>query len=323
VRLLLCVAVGVVFLGVNYLFNVNQELLVRSKIERAKESLNFSDDFIRELASLKESTSLVPDSAALLPNLIINKVLITKKLIQVDGEEFDLELKVKLKRINDRLVQIVGDNKNELMFFSEKKFNPSLPIELVNLKTSERLIVSLEPPKVVAKKDVHQSVSMKSFSRSKNEIKKGVRLFEGDLDIYQAIIPKFSKAPLRGSLVSGAISVNAGSLESLDIEVRNLRGEVKELSFNYSEIKDGGVFSFEDLGIESFGILSNDGEKGIRVRFSTGRFAGAIISFGEMSNSGSPNLPEEEVIKLNEQARSDFKKRALSNEFVQESQIRL
>lgn len=322
-RLLLCVAVGVVFLGVNYLFNVNQELLVRSKIERAKESLNFSDDFIRELASLKESTSLVPDSAALLPNLIINKVLITKKLIQVDGEEFDLELKVKLKRINDRLVQIVGDNKNELMFFSEKKFNPSLPIELVNLKTSERLIVSLEPPKVVAKKDVHQSVSMKSFSRSKNEIKKGVRLFEGDLDIYQAIIPKFSKAPLRGSLVSGAISVNAGSLESLDIEVRNLRGEVKELSFNYSEIKDGGVFSFEDLGIESFGILSNDGEKGIRVRFSTGRFAGAIISFGEMSNSGSPNLPEEEVIKLNEQARSDFKKRALSNEFVQESQIRL
>jgi len=313
---LLCVTVGAVFLGVNYLLNVNQELLVRSKIERSKESLNFSDDFIRELASLKESTSLVPESAAVLPNLIINKALITKKLIQVDGEEFDLELKVKLKRVNDRLVQIVGDNKNELMFFSEKKFNPSFPIELVNLKTREKLIVSLALPKIIAKNNIHQSVSMKSFSRSKNEVKKGVRFFEGDLDIYQAIIPRFSKGPLRGSLVSGAISVNAGSLESFDIEVRNLRGEVKELSFNYSEIKDGGVFSFEDQGAESFGILSNDGEKGIRVRFSTGRFAGAIISFGEMSNSGSPNLPEEEVIKLNEQARSDFKKRALSNEFV-------
>ena len=90
----------------------------------------------------------------------------------------------------------------------------------------------------------------------------------------------------------------------------NQNGDTKELSFNYSEIKDGGVFSFDDNGSEAFGILTNDGDNGLRVRFSTGRFAGAIVSFGEGSSSRLPRLPKEEVIKLNEQARSDFKRRA-------------
>ena len=138
----------------------------------------------------------------------------------------------------------------------------------------------MEFPKPNLKKSVEQKVSLVSPA-VKKEVKKGVRMFEGELEIYQAIIPKFSRAPLRGSMVSGAISVNAGSLESLDIEVTNQNGDVKELSFNYSEIKDGGVFSFDDNGSEAFGILTNDGDNGLRVRFSTGRLAGGGREFLE------------------------------------------
>lgn len=324
-RLLLCVAVGIVVLGFNYLLNINEELLVRSKIQNSRDNFDFSDEFIRDLASLKKSNIETPESALSVPELIINKLMKTKKLTQLNGDEFNIELKIKLKRLDDLLVQVEGDKSDDLIFFVEKKIHPSFPFELINLKTKEKLLVQFDLPKLpqVNKENVvKQAVSLKSSS-IKKEVRKGLRSFQGDLDIYQAIVPRFSKTPLRGSLVSGAISVNEGSLESLEIEVTNEKGESKELSFNYSEIKDGGVFSFDDNGIEAFGILTNDGDDGLRVRFSTGRFAGAIVSFGEGARSKQMKLPKEEVIKLNEQARSDFKKRALSNEFVKESQITL
>jgi len=322
VRLLLFVVVGAVFVSINYLVDLNQELLVRSKIENSVESLSFSEEFIRELASLESAKPGYPDTAISLPDSFIGRPLITKKLIQSNGEEFNFELKVKLKRKDDKLVQLVGDRDGTLVFYTEKPLNPLFPIELINIKTNEKLLVQVDIPQKISPKLVEQKVSLKSFSNSKKQVKKGLRSFEGELDVYQAIIPKFSKAPLRGAMVSGAISVNAGSLESLDLEVTNQRGEVKEISFNYSEIKDGGVFSFDDNGSEAFGILTNDGDHGLRVRFSTGSFAGAVVSFGNGGNSNSIRLPKEEIIKLNERARADFKKRALSNEFVKESQIR-
>ena len=242
-RLLLCVVVSAVFLGLNHLFNLNEEQIVLSKIKSSRENLSFSDDFIRELASLKSTDSLLPESALTLPDFIINQPLLTKNIIQADGEVFNLELNIKLKRISDSLVQVSGDKNDELIFFVEKRVHPSFPIELINLRTKEKLVVQLNLPQPPLKKKVEQEVSLAS-SAVKKEIKKGVRLFEGELEIYQAIIPKFSRAPLRGSMVSGAISVNAGSLESLDIQVTNQNGDTKELSFNYSEIKDGGVFLF-------------------------------------------------------------------------------
>ena len=321
-RLLLCVVVSAVFLGLNYLLNVNEELLVRSKIENSRDHLNFSEEFIRDLASLKSAEFTLPESALEFPGFILGKPLVAQKLIQTDGEGFSLNLKLKLRRLSGSLVQVVNDKSDDLIFFLEKKVNATFPIELVNLKTREKLLVKLDLPKLPPKEKLVQKVSIKSSGGDK-EMRKGVRRFEGELDVYQAIVPRFSKSPLRGSMVSGAISVSDGSLESLDIEVTNEKGEVKDLSFNYSEIKDGGVFSFEDNGSEAFGILTNDGDRGLRVRFSTGSFAGAIVSFGSGSGNKALRLPREEVIKLNEQARSDFKKRALSNEFVRESQLRL
>ena len=129
---------------------------------------------------------------------------------------------------------------------------------------------------------------------------------------YQAIIPKFSKSPLRGDLVSGRISVIDGSVEEFDVSLINVKGEEKNLSFNYSEIRDGGIFSYDDDGVEAFGILTNDGENGVRVRFSTGSMAGATVSFSNNIVEGKRSLPKDRIINLKEKARADFKERGHS-----------
>ena len=113
-----------------------------------------------------------------------------------------MELNIKLKRISDSLVQVSGDKKDDLVFFVEKRIHPSFPIELINLRTKEKLVVQFDLPKPPLEKKVEQEVSLTS-SAVKKEVKKGVRSFEGELEAYQAIIPKFSRAPLRGSMVSG------------------------------------------------------------------------------------------------------------------------
>ena len=138
---------------------------------------------------------------------------------------------------------------------------------------------------------------------------KGLRNTSGEFDLYQAIIPKFSKSPLRGDFVSGRISVIDGSVEEFDVSLINIRGEEKSLSFNYSEIRDGGIFSYDDDGVEAFGILTNDGEKGVRVRFSTGSMAGATVSFSNDLVEGKRSLPKERIINLKEKAREQTLKR--------------
>ena len=130
--------------------------------------------------------------------------------------------------------------------------------------------------------------------------------------VYQAMVPGFSKAILRGDSVDGMITLRSGSLEEFDISLVNNNGDEKVLSFSYAEILDGGMFSYDDGEKEAHGIITNDGKDGFRVRFSTGELAGAILSFGKESQKDK--LPENKDIYLNSKARLEFKKRALKNQ---------
>ena len=64
---------------------------------------------------------MLPESALTLPDLMINKPLRTKRLTQLNGEVFNLELNIKLKRISDQLVQVKGDKADDLVFYVEKE----------------------------------------------------------------------------------------------------------------------------------------------------------------------------------------------------------
>ena len=304
--------VGVVLVGVNYIFDINQELLVESRLENTKSRLRLDDEFDRNLASLKGLS--IPDSALELPNVIFSKPWVITKLEQYNGAVFSFNLKVSLKKLSPFLLRVESDN--DLVFFAEKKIdNQSGVIILKNLKTSETITL-VEEKKQFKKKEekVIQKVSLKSSARANkvSKAKKGIRLHDGDMRIYQAMVPGFSSAILRGDSVDGTITLRSGSLEEFDVSLINNNGDEKVLSFSYAEILDGGMFSYNDGEKDAHGIITNDGKKGFRVRFSTGELAGAILSFGKEGEEVS--FPDKKDIYLNSKARVEFKKRALENQ---------
>lgn len=319
-RLLLSVVVVVVLIGVNYIANINQELIVRSRLEISRSKNQFSESFIRQVASIDRLKRKTPSGALNIPNSILQKKFKAHSLIQKDGVKYELNLNVTLNKVSDKLVEISGDK--NLTFFMKESFTGEMPFSLVSLNTGETIVLKSLPN--IAKKNlektvVSQAVSLKSSGQKRS--RKGLRATNGEFELYQAIVPRFSKSPLRGRMVSGRISVIDGSVEEFDVYLSNTSGDEKTLSFNYSEIRDGGIFSYDDQGREAFGILTNDGEKGVRVRFSTGSMAGAIVSFSNDIENKRNQLPQERVINLREKARSDFKQRALSNQTVKESSV--
>ena len=96
---------------------------------------------------------MLPESALALPDFIIDQPLLTKSIIQTDGEVFNLELKIKLKRISDSLVQVSGDKNDDLIFFVEKRIHPSFPIELINLRTKRKACCGSRSSKTTFKKE--------------------------------------------------------------------------------------------------------------------------------------------------------------------------
>ena len=84
-RLLLSVVSVVVLVGVNYIANINQELIVRSRLESSRSEGQFSDSFIRRVASIDSMKRRTPESALVIPKSIIGKKYNVDSLIQKDG----------------------------------------------------------------------------------------------------------------------------------------------------------------------------------------------------------------------------------------------
>ena len=316
-KVVLLVVVGAL-IGLNYVLDINQDLLVLERLNKVEFGSRLDDDFHRNLASMKNKSTLIPSSSKNLRGLNLGEGWVLKGFNELGKEKQALNIKVKLKKISDFIVQVEEDP--DLLFYVDNL--PRVPLKeltLVNLSTKELIFLNKETKQEIKKV---QNVKLSNSSRVKKvkaPIKKGIRLNDAEVYLYQVINSKFSRVPLRGDSVSGKLTVRSGSIDEIDISMVNNLGVERSLSFSYVEIRDGGMFSFDDNGKECHGIITNDGKKGYRIRITTGSFAGSLLSFQtedllRRSADGTPILPEESNIDLASKARLNFKKRALETE---------
>ena len=111
------------------------------------------------------------------------------------------------------------------MFYADKLPKGALKeLTLINLRTKE--LIFLDKEKKQKTKQV-QEVKLSKSSRLKPKKvakKKGIRLNDAEVFLYQVINSKFSKVPLRGDSVSGKLTVRSGSIDEVDISMVNNLG---------------------------------------------------------------------------------------------------
>lgn len=98
-----------------------------------------------------------------------------------------------------------------------------------------------------------------------------------------------SKDVVKGSGVSGRLSMIDGAIQEFSATI--FQGTEKELrvEFSYAEIEDGGVFVTEINGEKVNGIVTNNGQNAYRIRFATGPAAGAMLNFATEETLSAQN----------------------------------
>lgn len=100
------------------------------------------------------------------------------------------------------------------------------------------------------------------------------------LSLERALVPNLSNTVLVGQdFVNGEVTIGNGAIQGLTFSV--VSKEKKEITYSISDIQiqDGGVFQVEIDGIDSAGIVTNNGKDSYRIRFSTGPLQGSFLNF--------------------------------------------
>lgn len=139
------------------------------------------------------------------------------------------------------------------------------------------------------------------------------------LNLERALVPNLSNTVLVGQdFVSGEVTIGNGAIQGLTFNVTNK--EKKEIAYSISDIQiqDGGVFQVEIDGVESAGVVTNNGKDSYRIRFSTGPLQGAFLNF--VTDSELEKIKEEtrQVEELKEERESETNVAAVEVNAVQE-----
>ena len=174
-RLLLSVVVVVVLVGVNYIANINQEFIVRSRLELSRSKNQFTESFIRQVASIDRLKRKTPNGALNIPNSILQKKFRAHSLIQKNGVEYELNLNVTLNKVSDQLVEISGDK--NLTFFMKESFKEGMPFSLVSINTGETIVLKSLPN--IVKKNLEKTVVSQTVSLKSSGLKRQKKIFTG------------------------------------------------------------------------------------------------------------------------------------------------
>jgi len=122
------------------------------------------------------------------------------------------------------------------------------------------------------------------------------------LTLERAMIPSLGNKLLIGEdYVTGDVTVGANSIQGLSFEVRNEKGEAKSIVIGDIELEAGGSFLTEVEGVESRGIVTNNGKDAFRIRFATGPLKGALLNFVTDDELERIQEEREEVERLREE----------------------
>ncbi len=128
------------------------------------------------------------------------------------------------------------------------------------------------------------------------------KLLEVDLSLERVSAPRLSKTILINNpdkvseteTISGTLNVSEGTVNQLQASVVTKKGEIN-INLDMIELKDGGVFEHEQDGVAHTGILTNNGQGSIKVRFSKGPYKGMLLSFVTDTEMERIGLEREEI----------------------------
>lgn len=132
--------------------------------------------------------------------------------------------------------------------------------------------------KSLARNKKPELVAPKRVAEKKSE-KKGVRIKDVDLLLESALNPLQSRNILNVTQVNGSLSIFDGSIQDFSASLNTGSNNEVNLDFSFAEIRDGGQFEADISGELATGIITNNGENSFKVRFATGPFQGAILTF--------------------------------------------
>jgi hypothetical protein len=148
--------------------------------------------------------------------------------------------------------------------------------------------------------DVDSSETFKKLEK-KNVVRESEATSE-PLTLERAMIPSLGNKLLIGeNYVTGDVTVGANSIQGLSFEVRNEKGEAKSIVIGDIELEAGGSFLTEVEGVESRGIVTNNGKDAFRIRFATGPLKGALLNFVTDDELERIQEEREEVERLREE----------------------
>jgi hypothetical protein len=254
----------------------------------------FDDSLIRNVASAERELP----AAQYLPVNKENESQVNGKweirVIQNDDEaevfnanNSEMKLIVDFEMIGTSLVRI--DKDNEMVFDISLLHESGSTIALFRsfgkgYEIIEARRVRESKAKKIAKKAVVAS--------SQIEKKSGVVVTDTqDLVLERALHPTKDSNMLKGELITGSVTVAAGTIENFTATIGIGRKYETSIDISFADINDGGQFEADIDGEMVTGLLTNNGKDAYRVRFVTGKLAGAMLNF----------VTEEELNKIEEQ----------------------
>jgi len=272
----------------------------------------FDDSLIRNVASAERELP----AAQYLPVNKENEAKINGKweikIIQNDDEaevynaqNEEMKIIVNFEMVGTSLVRI--DNDNEMVFDISLLHESGLTIALFRSFGKGFEIIEARR---VSEKEVVANTSSEVVAE-KIEKKSGIVANETyDLVLERVLHPTKDSNILKGEAISGAVTLREGSLENFSALIGIGKKYETSVDISFADINDGGQFETDIDGEMVTGLVTNNGEGSFRVRFVTGKLAGAMLNF----------VTEEELAKIEEQALL-AEEALIEKEEVQEPEI--
>lgn len=221
-----------------------------------------------------------------------------------DISEEDKQLMINLELIGSSLVRVGNDEemKFDISFMHEsgktitlfRSFNGGY--EMINARRV-RIVTETYEETVAPSRDEAPANNSDVIVNSLNR----------NTVLERALFPEKTSEILKNRSVEGELALGEGSIENLSFIIEVNANEVIDFSQAGITLQDGGSFQAEVDGEVISGVLTNNGNNGVQIRFVTGtKLKGAMLSF--------VTYEEKERIRMKEEEAEMFKEEQLAEE---------
>lgn len=119
--------------------------------------------------------------------------------------------------------------------------------------------------------------------------------------IERALFPERSSEILKGTRVSGELSLTESTIESLSFSLEISENEIIDFAQVGVELQAGGSFQVENDGEVVSGIVANSGKAGIQINFASGKLKGLVLTFVTQEQKEEALAKEEEAQRFKEE----------------------